>query len=66
MLAYFNNQDIWYELLQPGEDCGLPWLSELVKSKTRFSRAMGKLHDCSLVDARPGGYSMHAYVHDWP
>jgi tetratricopeptide (TPR) repeat protein len=65
LLAHFDNQDIWYELLQPGRECGLPWLSEVVKSEMRFHRAMAKLHDYSLVDVQPASCSIHACVHDW-
>ncbi len=64
-LAYFDNQDIWYELLRPGADCELPWLSDVVGNEIRFNRAMAKLHDYSLIDVRPGSYSIHACVHDW-
>jgi tetratricopeptide (TPR) repeat protein len=65
LLAYFNNQDIWYELLRPGGECGLPWLPKLVESKMKFSGAMAKLHDYSLVDVQSGSYSIHACAHDW-
>jgi hypothetical protein len=65
LLAYFNNQDIWYELLRPGRDCGLSWLFEVVKTEMRFRRAMTKLCDYSLVDVQPASYSIHSCVHDW-
>ncbi|KAF7509631.1 hypothetical protein GJ744_007669 [Endocarpon pusillum] len=65
LLAYFDNQDIWYGLLRPGGDCGLPWLSDVVRNEIRFNRAMAKLHDYSLIDIWPGSYSIHACLHDW-
>ncbi|ERF69365.1 hypothetical protein EPUS_08636 [Endocarpon pusillum Z07020] len=65
LLAYFDNQHIWYGLLRPGGDCGLSWLSDVVRNEIRFNRAMAKLHDYSLIDIRPDSYSIHACVHDW-
>jgi tetratricopeptide (TPR) repeat protein len=65
LLAYFDNQDIWYGLLRPGGDYGLPWLSDVVRNEIRFNRAMAKLHDYSLIDVRLGSYSIHACLHDW-
>ena len=65
LMAFLDNQDLWYELFQAGaEDRALWWL-EVVKSKARFNRAMSKLHDYSLVEIRAGSYSLHACVHDW-
>src|SRR5271156_3958817 len=65
LMAYLDNQDVWYELVQAGvEDLGL-WWSDVVKNKIRFDRAMSKLHDYSLVEIRTGSYSLHTCVHDW-
>src|SRR5271154_5133529 len=65
LMAFLDNQDLWYELFQAGaEDRALWWL-EVVKSKARFNRAMSKLHDYSLVEIRAGSYSLHTCVHDW-
>src|SRR5271163_3681655 len=48
LMAFLDNQDLWYELFQAGadfqagaEDRALWWL-EVVKSKARFNRAMSK------------------------
>ena len=65
LMAFLDNQDLWYELFQSGaEDRALWWL-EVVKSKARFNRAMSKLHDYSLVEMGAGSYSLHTCVHDW-
>jgi tetratricopeptide (TPR) repeat protein len=64
-MAYLDNQDLWYELLQSGADDEISWWSEVVKSKVRFNSAMSRLYDYSLVEVRAGSYSLHACVHDW-
>jgi tetratricopeptide (TPR) repeat protein len=63
--AYLSNVDIWYEFFQRGAENGPSWLLEVVRSKPRFDRAMGKLQDYGLVEAPKKRYSMHACVHDW-
>jgi tetratricopeptide (TPR) repeat protein len=65
LMAFLDNQDLWYELFQAGAKNRALWWLEVVKSKTRFNRAMSKLHDYSLVEIRAGSYSLHACVHDW-
>ena len=63
LMAYLDNQDVWYELFQAGaKDL---WWSDVVKNKARFNRAMSKLHDYSLVETSTGSYSLHTCVHDW-
>ena len=50
LMAYFDYQDVWYELFQAGaEDLGL-WWADVVKNKMRFNRAMSELYDYSLVE----------------
>ena len=69
LIAYFSNVDLWYELFQKGAESGPTWLLNVVKSKARFNKAMGKLQEYSLVEvgveARTGQYSLHTCVHDW-
>jgi tetratricopeptide (TPR) repeat protein len=69
LIAYLGNGDLWYALFQKGADSGPAWLSDVVKSKPRFNKAMGKLQEYSLVevevDAQPGQYGLHTCVHDW-
>jgi hypothetical protein len=69
LMAYFSNVGLWYELFQKGAASGPPWLSTIVKSKSRFNKAISILREYSLVEvegeARPGQYSLHTCVHDW-
>jgi tetratricopeptide (TPR) repeat protein len=70
--AYFDRQDIWFELLQRGESADFDWLRELT-DELNFNGAVRLLCSYGLVDAEPflhnqvesGGYSMHACVHAW-
>jgi len=70
--AYFDNEDIWFELLQADEEDGPAWIYEL-KDELSFNAAMGTLHDYGLVDVHIGttgptesrGYSIHSCVHSW-
>jgi tetratricopeptide (TPR) repeat protein len=65
LLAYFDNQDIWYELVRVGAIHGLAWLTALTETKQRFERAMARLHDYSLLEIIGEGYSLHTCIHDW-
>ena len=65
LMAYFDNQDLWYELFQAGAEDQPLWWSEMMGNKVRFNRAMSKLHDYSLVEPGVGRYSLHTCVHDW-
>jgi tetratricopeptide (TPR) repeat protein len=72
--AYFDNQDVWLELLQECQDDGPAWFLELIEDQLRFDAAMRVLCDHALVEAhttfRAGskesrGYGMHSCVHAW-
>jgi tetratricopeptide (TPR) repeat protein len=71
--AYFDNQDIWFELLQHADSSSLAWFSNLVKDEVGFTAAMRMLCDHGLVEAEKSseerieaaGYSMHGCVHSW-
>ncbi|RDW58022.1 hypothetical protein BP6252_13433 [Coleophoma cylindrospora] len=69
LMAYLDNHDLWYELFQKGAESMPTWLSNVVKSRPRFNKVMGKLQEYSLleveVDAQAGQYSLHPCVHDW-
>jgi tetratricopeptide (TPR) repeat protein len=65
LMAYLDNQDLWYELFRAGVGDKLLLWSDVVKSRARFNRAMSTLHNYSLVDVRAGSYSLHTCVHDW-
>lgn len=47
LIAYLDNQDLWYEFFQAGAQDRPEWWSEVVKSRARFSRAMSTLHNYS-------------------
>jgi tetratricopeptide (TPR) repeat protein len=65
LLAYLDNQDIWYDLLRRGAEAGPSWFSDVVRNKPRFNRAMAKLHDYSLIEVQTSSYGLHTCVHDW-
>jgi tetratricopeptide (TPR) repeat protein len=67
LMAYLDNQDVWYELFQAGvKDLSL-WWSDVVENEMRFNRTMSKLYDYSLIEKEiiTGSYSLHTCVHDW-
>jgi tetratricopeptide (TPR) repeat protein len=71
--AYFDNQDIWIELLQhcDSEDPG--WIRELTRDQLSFHDAMRVLSEHGLVEVdmssqeliESRGYSIHGCVHSW-
>jgi tetratricopeptide (TPR) repeat protein len=76
--AYFDNQDVWFELLracQQYDPQWFPqWFSQLMKDQLSFDEAVRVLCEHALVeaDATPRddrvesqGYSMHSCVHSW-
>jgi tetratricopeptide (TPR) repeat protein len=72
--AYFDNQDLWFELLH-NDDQGRPeWLCRLAEDEVSFHQAMRTLceHGMAEIDQSSGktgseskGYSIHACVHSW-
>jgi tetratricopeptide (TPR) repeat protein len=68
LLAYFDNQNVSYELLHAGTSkSSPPWLIELTNEPGDFADAMSVLSEYCLVETRPGThyYSIHVCVHDW-
>ena len=71
--AYFDNQDIWYELLLHGDSEDPEWIHELTKDELIFNGAIRVLSDHGLVEAdmslqervESRGYSIHGCVHSW-
>jgi tetratricopeptide (TPR) repeat protein len=72
--AYFDNQDVWLELLQEGRQSSQVWFSELTKDTLSFNAAVRVLCDHALVEVdagsssdrkEPRGYGMHSCVHAW-
>jgi tetratricopeptide (TPR) repeat protein len=75
--AYFNNDDLWLELLQREHDDedaanGLPWFKELY-DELNFNNAIGTLQDYGFVEPHMSetsqiesrGYSIHSCLHSW-
>ncbi|PMD18044.1 HET-domain-containing protein [Hyaloscypha hepaticicola] len=71
--AYFNNEDLWIELLQHSVSKDPDWIRELVKDELSFQGAMRVLSDHGLVEVNKSslelvesrGYSIHGCVHLW-
>ena len=71
--AYFDNQDLWYELLHHLRDEDHEWMRELTKDNLTFEDCMRVLCNHGLAEANAGsgyeveskGYGVHACVHAW-
>lgn len=71
--AYFDNQDIWLELLQHSDSWVPKWIRKLVENELNFTAAVQVLCDYRLVEAdsssqewiKSRGYSIHGCVHSW-
>ncbi|KAN0087098.1 hypothetical protein V8E54_000786 [Elaphomyces granulatus] len=71
--AYFDNQDLWFELLRHGDSRDPDWIHELTEDKLAFNGAVRVLSDHGLVEAdmssqeliESRGYSIHGCVHSW-
>ncbi|KZL77014.1 kinesin light chain 1, partial [Colletotrichum incanum] len=72
--AYFDNEDLWYELLQEGGSEGPVWLQDITEDTLSFNATMRLLCEHGLVEADPTtnetggespGYSVHGCVHAW-
>ncbi|KAH9203501.1 P-loop containing nucleoside triphosphate hydrolase protein, partial [Leptodontidium sp. 2 PMI_412] len=71
--AYFDNQDLWFELLRHGDSEDPEWLRELTKDEVSFDSAVRVLNNYGLVEVATSsqesidskGYSIHGCVHSW-
>ena len=66
--AYFDNQDLWYDLLKDGNVETAPaWFGHIVGTKLAFQAAIDKLQKHALIESLTAsdGYSMHHCVHAW-
>ncbi|KAN0068322.1 HET domain containing protein [Elaphomyces granulatus] len=71
--AYFDNQDVWFELLQHGDLEDPEWIRELTKDELSFNEAVRVLSNHGLVEVdmssqeriESRGYSIHGCVHSW-
>ncbi|ETS76266.1 hypothetical protein PFICI_11653 [Pestalotiopsis fici W106-1] len=70
--AYFDNEDIWFELFQDSRDDDPAWRQEL-NDELNFNRSMGILHNYGFVEPHSlisdypesSGYSIHSCLHSW-
>ncbi|GKU15484.1 unnamed protein product, partial [Fusarium langsethiae] len=71
--AYFDHDDLWYDLLCGADESAPPWLQALT-DKLTFMNSIRVLCDHGLVDANAvigtsevgsPGYSVHGCVHAW-
>ncbi|KAF2679629.1 hypothetical protein K458DRAFT_115480 [Lentithecium fluviatile CBS 122367] len=72
--AYFDNQDLWFELLREGRANGPQWLYQLTEDELSFNEAVRVLCDYGLIEVDKSskgtvvesqGYGMHSCVHAW-
>ena len=72
--AYFDNQDLWFELLKEGASSGPEWLHEITEDELCFTEAARVLCEHGLAEADKSseeskselnGYGMHSCVHSW-
>ncbi|KAJ5611988.1 TPR repeat protein [Penicillium lagena] len=68
LLAYFDNQILWYGLFYAGlTDSSPEWLREVITDDVNFNEVMGALAEYFFLDSHQtsGSWSMHNCVHDW-
>lgn len=67
LLAYFDNQDVWYDLLAAGREGCPEWFAVLVEDELSFNEVIRLLCDHGFIEATDAsqGYSMHTCVHAW-
>ena len=68
LLAYFDNQSVWYELLHAGLNDKSPlWLHKVIAHAVNFDSTMRTLIDYCFVEVQAAlrSWSMHSCVHDW-
>ena len=66
--AYFDNQDIWFDLLEAGRGHIFPaWFLRITRSRLAFKAAISILQKHALVESltKSDGYSMHHCVYSW-
>ncbi|KAG8169205.1 hypothetical protein KVR01_001954 [Diaporthe batatas] len=72
--AYFDKDDLWYELLRKTHPAIPGWLQDVTEDQITFEQSMRVLCQHGLVDADPAtrecgtqsrGYSVHGCVHSW-
>lgn len=65
LIAYLDNQDLWYRLFHKDVSDAPVWWIEVLKSRARFTQAISILHNYSLLEVSAGQYSLYTCEHDW-
>jgi tetratricopeptide (TPR) repeat protein len=71
--AYFDSQDLWFELLRHSDSEDPEWIRKLTEDELSFHAAMQVLSNHGLVEVATSskewieskGYSIHGCVHSW-
>jgi tetratricopeptide (TPR) repeat protein len=71
--AYFDRQDVWFELLRHGRLVDSGWIAQLTEDELSFNKAVRVLCSYGLIDPEISsheqlgsrGYSMHNCIHAW-
>lgn len=65
--AYFDNQDLWFELLAAGKQDSPEWFITMMSDELYFIEVLRLLCDHALIESvqNRGRYSMHTCVHAW-
>jgi tetratricopeptide (TPR) repeat protein len=71
--AYFDNQDLWFELLRHCDSKDPDWIRELTEDEISFHDIVRVLSDYGLVEVDSSsqeltesrGYSIHGCLHSW-
>ncbi len=72
--AYFDNRDLWFELLRERRSDGPEWISQLTEDELSFNQVVRVLCHHGLVELDTGseargtesmGYGMHSCVNSW-
>lgn len=71
--AYFDRQDVWFELLRHTNSADDEWIQKLTEDELNFNEAVALLCSFGLADADRSlqqqfgyrGYSVHSCVHSW-
>jgi tetratricopeptide (TPR) repeat protein len=68
LLAYFDNQSLWYELFSAGFNSDSPeWLREVIADDLSFTSVMSRLTEYCFIEVQMAteSWSMHNCIHDW-
>ena len=65
--AYFDNQELWFELLNAGKEDSPEWFASIIDDELSFIKITRLLCDHALIEsiASSKGYGMHTCVQAW-